>query len=457
VTFPWRSYPREHLVLALVALTGLAVMQEPSTQDQTRLALTQSILERGTLDIDPYRDTTDKAFYDGHYYTDKAPGISFFAIPHVAAVRAVDRVVGNPTERAWDGGWRRYILRVLINGPFLLGFAFVAGRAGEGLVRGTGAATAAIAGVGTLAAPLSLILFSHVAAALLGLGAFLLAWRRTYFLAGLCAGGAVLVEYPAGFIAILVALYVAARGLRPLLRYAAGGVPAAIVLGAYNWLAFDSPFRLSYRYTDSVFTEALGTGLFGIGLPTREDVRAVLIAGSGFGFGQGLLVTSPALVAAAVGLVLLWRRGLRAEALVCLAVGAFFLLSTAGNEYPFGGYSPGPRYFAPALGFVLLGLPEAFRRWPRLTVALGAFTIGVATLNALAWAENNGLTLRHELPRTIWSAAGLPKEAGVGIVFACAAALAWAALAPLLRGAVVHRHPLDGPELGRGRAEEHPA
>ena len=38
-------------------------MQEPSTQDHSRLALTQSILERGTLNIDPYRDTTDKASY----------------------------------------------------------------------------------------------------------------------------------------------------------------------------------------------------------------------------------------------------------------------------------------------------------------------------------------------------------------------------------------------------------
>jgi hypothetical protein len=32
MNFPWRGYPPERLVLALVALTGLAVMQEPSTQ-----------------------------------------------------------------------------------------------------------------------------------------------------------------------------------------------------------------------------------------------------------------------------------------------------------------------------------------------------------------------------------------------------------------------------------------
>jgi hypothetical protein len=81
----------------------------------------------------------------------------------------------------------------------------------------------------------------------------------------------------------------------------------------------------------------------------------------------------------------------------------------------------------------------------------------VATLNALGWAENNGLTLRHELPRTIWSAAGLPKEAGVAVVFACAAALAAVSLGPVLRGALVRRRPLHAAELRGGRPEERPA
>jgi hypothetical protein len=92
----------------------------------------------------------------------------------------------------------------------------------------------------------------------------------------------------------------------------------------------------------------------------------------------------------------------------------------------------------------MLGLPEAFRRWPRLTGAVGVLTIGVMTVNALGWAENNGLSLRHELPRTIWSAAGLPKELGVAIVCACAGAIAWAALAPLLAPSRPEQMPAPG-------------
>lgn len=444
MTLPWRAFARERLVLALVALAGLAVVQGPSTQDHSRLALTQSILERGTLNIDPYRDTNDKAFYGGHTYSDKAPLLSFLAIPHVAAVRAVDRVVGNPTERAWEGKWRRYVLRVLIDGPFLLGFALVVGRVSEGLAQGTGAGVAVTTGLGTLAAPLSSILFSHTAAALLGLGALLLAWRGSYQLAGLCAGAGMLMEYPVALVGLLVALYVASRGFRPLLLYVAGGIPAAALLGAYNWLAFGSPFHLSYDYLDNAFAEAVDQGFFAVGVPSLEDIRAVLVAGSGFGVAQGLLVTSPVLVAAAAGLVLLWRRGLRAEALLSILVAALFLVTTAGNEYPFGGHSPGPRYFAPALGFMALGLPEAFRRWPRLVAGLAAVSISVTTFNALAWMENSALSLRV-LPETIWSAAGLPEEAGITIVFACAAAAAWFGLTHVLR----RRAPQPIPAPGR--------
>lgn len=446
---PWRKFRREPLVLALIAVTALPILQQGSTQDQSRLALTQSILERGTLNIDPYRDTLDKSRYGDHWYTDKAPGLSFVALPAVAAVRAVDRVVGNPTERAWDGGWRRYILRVLVNGPLLLAFALVVGRASEGLVPGTGAPAAVVAGLGTLASPLSTMMFSHVGSALLALGALLLAWRRSYLVAGMCAGAAVLVEYPLGIAAALVALYVGREGLRPVLRYAIGVAPAAAVLGAYNWLAFESPFRLSYQYLDNVFAYDHARGLIGITVPSLEELRAVIIGGTGFGYSQGLLITSPILIVAVAGLVALWARGFRAEAAVCLAAGAIYLVATAGVEgSSYGGLSPGPRYFVPALGLVLLGLPEAFRRWPRLSVGLAILTLGIQTVNALGWAENNGLSLRQELPTTIWSATGVPKEVGVAIVFACTGAAAWVSL-----GRLGGLQPIGGRRRRRAQAE----
>jgi len=56
----------------------------------SRIGLTFSIVERGTLDIDPIASyTIDKAEFGGHTYLDKAPGLSFMAAPAVAVIHAL--------------------------------------------------------------------------------------------------------------------------------------------------------------------------------------------------------------------------------------------------------------------------------------------------------------------------------------------------------------------------------
>ena len=95
-------------------------------------------------------------------------------------------------------------------------------------------------------------------------------------------------------------------------------------------------FHLSYRYVANPFAERQHHGFFGIGVPTLHGLREVLVGN------RGLLVFSPVLLAAAVGLWLLWRRGDRAEALLAGAVSLLFCLLSAGYFLPYGGGSPGP-------------------------------------------------------------------------------------------------------------------
>ncbi len=60
------GYPREWLLLALVALATLPLVSATGAQDSSRLALTDSIVLRGAVDIDPYwRLTIDRAFAGG--------------------------------------------------------------------------------------------------------------------------------------------------------------------------------------------------------------------------------------------------------------------------------------------------------------------------------------------------------------------------------------------------------
>jgi hypothetical protein len=421
VTFPWARPRRERLVLVAIALAALPLMWPNNPQDASRLALSQSLLRDGTLAVDRYRPW-DHSAYGGHWYTDKAPALSFYAVPAVAAVRAV----GHPHLPVWTGVWRRWILRIAVNGPLLLLLAFVVGRIAEGLQPGTGAATAVVLVLGTLLGPLATMLFGHVGAALLGFGALALAWRGRYGPAGAAAGAAVLWEYQSVVAALAVLAYVAVRGRGPLLRYLAGAVPAAVLLAAYDLAAFGSPFHLSYSYIANAYGADQSRGLFGIGAPTLRGLRTVLVGGSGLHVDRGLLVTSPVLVACALGLVLLWRRGYRAEAAVCLGVSAATLLYTAGYFLPYGGTSPGPRFFGPALPFLVLGLPLALDRWRLPTVALALLSLSVMTLNALAWALNDRLSLRL-LPDTVWAHLTGSREVGVALICAAAAAATAAA------------------------------
>ena len=142
---------------------------------------------------------------------------------------------------------------------------------------------------------------------------------------------------------------------------------------------------------------------------------------------RGLLIFSPVVLAACVGLWLMWRRGRRAEAAVAAAVPAVFLLVSAGYFLPYGGGSPGPRFFAVALPFLALGLPFAFRRFPRLTLTLAVLSAALTTADAVTWGvrpfdDRSWIPGRDELAKTVWAWAGVNRIVGAGILLLCALA-----------------------------------
>jgi hypothetical protein len=84
----------------------------------------------------------------------------------------------------------------------------------------------------------------------------------------------------------------------------------------------------------------------------------------------GLLVLTPVAIAGAAGLVLLYQRGHRFEALISGAVAVGYLILNSGYETPFGGNSPGPRFLVVTLPFLALGLAAGYRSFPLTTLAL---------------------------------------------------------------------------------------
>src|SRR6058998_631855 len=67
----------------------------------SRFDLLRAIVERHTLQIDVYQENTqDKAHFRGHYYSDKAPGLVFLAVPFAIAARPAMRMAGVDPESA---------------------------------------------------------------------------------------------------------------------------------------------------------------------------------------------------------------------------------------------------------------------------------------------------------------------------------------------------------------------
>src|SRR3990172_8968891 len=59
----------------------------------SRFDLVLAVVDKGTLAIDDYyQNTGDYASYKGHFYSDKAPGLSFLGVPAYIAYKAISAV-----------------------------------------------------------------------------------------------------------------------------------------------------------------------------------------------------------------------------------------------------------------------------------------------------------------------------------------------------------------------------
>jgi hypothetical protein len=145
---------------------------------------------------------------------------------------------------------------------------------------------------------------------------------------------------------------------------------------AYQWAAFGSPWRPGYAHVSQPeFAAGMSQGLMGIGWPRPGVLLAMLV-----GRARGLLYTAPVLSLAFVGLgrrLVADLRARRAEGPLAAAVVVYFVLMNAGYYMWYGGSAFGPRHLIPALPFLCLGLPFAFRR-PRPLIFGALLAISVA-------------------------------------------------------------------------------
>jgi hypothetical protein len=427
-----RSMTRPRMALAAVLLVGLAsaVMIQSFSWNQTSHYDLIRALNKDETTIDAYQQNTgDKVFYKGHYYSARAPGLALFALPFYDTLNLVDAESWTDSHVAPpDHPGDEMIYLIGLWGNVLPGLLLVllVWRVADRFEPGYGVAAAVVLGLGTMVLPFSQLLFSHVFTTFLSFAAFWLMLRERdgppspmlLALAGLAMGYAFSSEYPTFFAAVVLGLFLLSRkdSLTPLgvLRrggaYVAGGLVGIIPLLLYNHYAFRSWTHLAYSDVPRQ-----QKGFFGIGAPSLK-VLATLLFDS-----RGLLTISPVLIMGAIGTVMLYRRGRRAEALTIGGICLCFLAYNSGYYLPFGGGFMGPRFLDTMLPFLAFPIAITLKRFPGPTIALGAISITttvIATItHPLVGYENETVTWMRYLSKglfqpTIASAYGLGRGWG---------------------------------------------
>jgi hypothetical protein len=456
------SRPRRTALWAvlLVGLAFASVVQNWSDNQSSHYDLIRALdAGRTTIDAGPYR-TKDKAYYKGHWYSARAPGLAMYSLPFYELINAVDAPALARASHALRGE-DEMIYFVGLWGSVLPGLAMLllVWRVAERFEPGYGGPTAVVLGLGTMVLPFSTLMFSHVFAATLGFGAFAIMLReragppRPLLLAaaGLLMGYAIASEYPLALVAGVLGLYLLSRpdALTPRRlatragAYVLGGLVGIVPLLLYNHAAFHSWTHLAYSNIPQQHQ-----GFFGISAPSL-GVLATLLFDS-----RGLLTLSPVLAMGAIGTALLYKRGHRAEALTILGICICYLVYNSGYYLPFGGGAPGPRFLITMLPFLAFPIALALRRFPGPTLALAGVSIAttvIATItHPLVGYENETVIWMRLLGKgsfqpTIASAFGLGRGWGAiwPFLLAVGAALLICARAtPRLR--------LPGRELGAG-------
>ena len=361
----------------------------------TRLMLTYSLVDRGTVRINGLEDhTRDRARVGDRYYTDKQPGLSFLGVPSYAIARHVFGMAAHPTNRKgpefpyWPGD---YWVTLATSGlcTALCGALLTVMAAGLGCGPRRSVLIGLAYGLGTDAYVYATLFYGHQATAFLLLASLAAVGksegsRAWPLLAGACASYAAVVEIQTGPVSAILGLAllgrVVAKQVRPtaIVWFALGALGPVLLLLAYNVAAFGSPFEMGYFHEDlNEFRQVhsddnpLGLGRVNLGL-----IPSLL-----WGEFRGLLVYAPILLLAVPGWAVLAFQ--KRWGLLTVTVATCATVFAVNLSYPkwTGGWSTGPRFLLPMVPFAMLPVAVLLSVGGRFLVALATT---LAILGAVA-------------------------------------------------------------------------
>jgi hypothetical protein len=380
----------------------------------SRIGLTLGIVQRHALTIGPLADyTLDQATVDGVAYSDKAPGLSFLAVP---ITLLIDGMLTAQVDRPGPNLAVITYCATLGTVSTIAAFAVVALYRWSRSRNASHTASLMAALILGFATPFwgwATVFFGHAASGgllLLGFAGLSTAIQQTpkhaseperqtlaisenpaprrAFLSGLALGAAFVVEFPAGPAVAIIGICCAVQAFastdrwklltRAFLPAAAGLAIALAPLLAYNQAAFGSPWKIGYMTVQGF--PGMQTGLFGISRPDPKVIVALL-----FGWNRGLFPLSPVLALFPLAIAAcLHDRSWRLAAVTSTLIAAWYLAMNAGYSYWNGGDSTGPRHIVSALPFIALPLAHLWDASRRPLRSLLVLLLIVSVITSLA-------------------------------------------------------------------------
>lgn len=394
-----------------------------SANELSRLYLTLALVDDHTSSIDGpltrYGDISDKAVREERFYSDKAPGMAFVALPFVWLHHALTSA---PTLET-DVRIARLVGSTLptIALLFVL-LGFLAQHVEDANIR---RAVLLAYGLGTVATTYSILFFGHQLSAVCLFLCFIAARnssmgsRYAPFAVGAFATLAVAVEYPNAVLCAPIGIYFLMRTesrVRSIAFAALGALPIALVVGVYHNAAFGSPFATGYSFLANSFAEVHAQGFMGITHPTAAHAYL-----SFFSPWKGLFYYAPFLLLALPGFYFTRKHG--PDAWLGLAMSSLSALIVCSMVFPNGGWTVSQRHFTPMVPWLLLptALTLSKVKWTRpLFAALAVIAITLTWLSTVVWPHymdeltnpffDMGIRLMRDgyFPPSFWNHLGIP-------------------------------------------------
>jgi 4-amino-4-deoxy-L-arabinose transferase and related glycosyltransferases of PMT family len=385
--------PKDSLIVFLIVLLAYGYFFTGSDANtNSRLALVRAVVEQDRFEIDSFLNTSlptgDRAYFHGHYYSDKAIGSSVFGVlPYVILLSGEDLLHRFLSILAF-----KELLTFLVVGIISAILAPLVYLFTKQVTESRWYALLITAGIclGTPYYVYSTMYYGHTLA-----GLFLFSAFYTWFEArakdkinlvmtigsGFFLGLAVITEYPTLLIVLLIGLYIAYILLKssqlrnwknPVLLVIGASIPI-VVLMAYNCQIFKTPFALSYSHESSPdFASIQDSGLMGIHLP-NPDVLFYMT----FHTTMGIFWQSPILLFAFADWLNV-RKNPRylPESVLSFAVILLYFGMFSGYQIWWGGLAFTPRHLIPVLPFFSIPLALLQKRLQRWVSVPVLFSIG---------------------------------------------------------------------------------